>query len=98
MSERPIQAGDRVVVYRACCKHTEKWLGMVGEAKLWHRQSVDPGCEWCSKRLPLPLFNINDKCLSIWRLKRLPPPEELGLDKEMSDEQRKLPAPKKEKV
>ena len=76
MSEK-IGVGDLVVVVRACCTETNGFLGKTFVAGP-PTSDAKPRCRYCLTITGDPIFtDENGWNFSSWRLKRIPPLEEL---------------------
>ena len=77
--DKPISAGDLVQVIRACCSYSEEWLGHTFIA----RAAIRPldCCSGCGTlHTGVPYFD-GEVHFNSWRLKRIPPLEELESEK-----------------
>ena len=89
MSDRPIQVGDLVVVAHACCKGSERLLGLVFKANPPAHRPFE--CSDCGRLHPAPHFTDEQGLhYASWRLKRIPPLSEL--EGQRTEEKLKEPA------
>ena len=88
MSDKPISVGDLVMIVKA----KPCWHGRVG--LVFRVEDIDRSCgiNWCSEcratwgPYPQALFDGGSKGATLNRLKRIPPPEELGIVDEKTEE------------